>query len=247
MGGEGGIRAVGLSKAFGHTRVLDGVSLSVEPGEIVALLGPSGAGKTTLFRCLTRLVELDAGEAWVAGHPMHRLRGAQLARARRDIGFVFQQFNLVRRLSALDNALAGRLTTAPLWRVITQRFALQDRTDALAALDRVGLSAQAQQRADRLSGGQQQRVAIARALVQRSRVLLADEPVASLDPQTAASILVLLRALAREHGLTVLCSLHQPDLARHYADRVVTLGGAAYPSASELSERLAVRVTSPFQ
>ena len=221
---EGGIRVFDLSKAYGPARVLDGMSLSVEPGEIVALLGPSGAGKTTLFRCLVRLVEPDAGEAWVAGHPMHRLRGARLARARRDIGFVFQQFNLVRRLSALDNTVAGRLATAPLWRVITRRFAPEDQADALSALERVGLSPHAQQRADRLSGGQQQRVAIARTLVQHSRVLLADEPVASLDPEAAAAILALLRDLARERGLTVLCSLHQPDLARRYADRVVTFG-----------------------
>ena len=246
MTAEDGIQVVGLSKAYGRTRVLDGVSLQVEPGEIVALLGPSGAGKTTLFRCLTRLIDIDAGEAWVAGHAMHRLKGARLTRARRDIGFVFQQFNLVRRLSALDNALAGRLATTPLWRVLIRRFAPGDRADALAALDRVGLRAYAQQRADRLSGGQQQRVAIARALVEHSRVLLADEPVASLDPQAAASILVLLRALARERGLTVLCSLHQPELARRHADRVVTLGRPADPSASEPNAYLTSRPISPL-
>lgn len=218
-----GIRIAGLTKSFGRARVLDEVSLTVEPGKIVALLGPSGAGKTTLFRCLARLAEPDAGEMWIAGHPMHLLRGRRLAEARRDIGFVFQQFNLVRRLSALDNAVAGRLASAPLWRVITRRFSREDRSLSCAALRRVGLSAHVDQRADQLSGGQQQRVAIARALVQRSRVLLADEPVSSLDPENAASVLALMRDIAREQGLAVLCSLHQPDLAQRYADGVIAL------------------------
>ncbi len=220
---RGGISVAGLTKSFGPSRVLDGISLGVQSGEVVALVGPSGVGKTTLFRCLARLIEPEAGEMWVAGHAMHRLRGRDLAIARRDIGFIFQHFNLVRRLSALDNAVAGRLASAPLWRVVARRFSKADRSSACAALERVGLSAHLHQRADRLSGGQQQRVAIARALVQRSRVLLADEPVASLDPKTAASVLALLREIARENSLTVLCSLHQPELAHHYADRVVTL------------------------
>jgi phosphonate transport system ATP-binding protein len=220
-GAAAGIRLSGVRKAFGHCAVLDGISLEVHPGEIVALLGPSGVGKTTLFRCLTRLLDPDAGEMWVAGYPMHRLQGAALARARRDVGHVFQQFNLVRRLSALDNAAAGRLASTPLWRVIARRFSRGDRALAFAALQRVGLSAHVHQRADRLSGGQQQRVAIARALVQGSRVLLADEPVASLDPETSASVLSLLREVSRERGMTVLCSLHQPDLAVGFADRVI--------------------------
>jgi phosphonate transport system ATP-binding protein len=223
VSGRDGIRVSGLRKAFDGVAVLDDVSLYVEPGEIVALLGPSGAGKTTLFRCLTRLLKPDAGDMWIAGHPIHRLEGAGLARARRDVGHVFQQFNLVRRLSALDNAAAGRLATAPLWRVIARRSSHVDQALASAALKRVGLSAQVQQRADQLSGGQQQRVAIARALVQGSRVLLADEPVASLDPENSASVLSLIRELSRERGMTVLCSLHQPELARTFADRVITL------------------------
>jgi phosphonate transport system ATP-binding protein len=158
---------------------------------------------------------------WVAEHPMHRLERWQLARARRDVGRVFRQFNLVRRLSALDNAVAGRLASVPLWRVIARRFSAADRTAAVAALERVGLAGRMEQRADRLSGGQQQRVAIALALVQGSRVLLADEPVASLNPETAASVLGLLREISRERGMTVLCSLHQPDLAARFADRVI--------------------------
>ncbi len=217
------IRIAGVAKSYGSRRVLDGFALDVEPGSFTALLGPSGTGKTTLLRCLARLTDPDAGELWVAGHPMHGLRGRSLARARRDIGFVFQGFDLVRRLSALDNAVSGRLAATPLWRILLRRPRAVDRGDALAALGRVGLLDHADGRADRLSGGQQQRVAIARALVQRSRVLLADEPVASLDPDTAASVLGLMRDIARQDGLTILCSLHQHELANRFADRVVTM------------------------
>lgn len=223
MSAASGIRVRGLCKRYGERTVLDGVSLAVEPGELVALLGPSGAGKTTLFRCLARFVMPDAGEMILAGHPMHALHGRKLAAARRDIGVVFQQFNLVRRRTALDNVLAGRLASVSLWRVALGCFPMDDRAAALAALGRVGLRGHADQRADRLSGGQQQRVAITRALVQQSRVLLADEPVASLDPEAAAGVLALLRDVARRDGLAVLCNLHQRDLARRFADRIIML------------------------
>jgi phosphonate transport system ATP-binding protein len=218
-----GIDVRGLTKRYGARSVFEGLSLDVRPGEMVAVLGPSGAGKTTLFRCLTRLVPPDAGEITIAGHPMHRLRGRRLAEARRDIGVVFQQFNLIRRRSALENALAGRLASVPLWRVATHRFSPEDRRDGLRALDRVGLLDHRNQRADRLSGGQQQRVAIARVLVQRARVLLADEPVASLDPENAGAMLGLLREIVRAESLAALCSLHQPHLAEQYCDRVIRL------------------------
>jgi phosphonate transport system ATP-binding protein len=219
------LRIEGLSKRFGPMPVLDGVGLDVAPGEFVALVGPSGVGKTTLFRCVTRLIDGDAGKVWLAGQPVHGLTGRRLARARRDIGVIFQQFNLVRRLSALDNVLIGRLGRVPTWRALTGRFVDDDRQRALAALDRVGLLPLAYRRADTLSGGQQQRVAIARALAQESRLILADEPVASLDPVTAAAILSLLRDVASERGIAVLCSLHQVDLAVRFADRVIGLRG----------------------
>ena len=229
-----GIR--GLSKRYGPRPVLDRVSLDVAPGEVVALLGSSGSGKTTLFRCITRLIEPDAGTVTVMGRPMQRLRGRALAEARREIGVVFQQFNLVRRRTALENAVGGRLAALPLWRVLLGRYPVPDLRAAMEALARVGLAEHAHARADQLSGGQQQRAAIARALVQRSRVLLADEPVASLDPASAAGVLGLIREIAAERGVAVLCSLHQPDLARAYADRVVTLaslgGDGADASAS---------------
>jgi phosphonate transport system ATP-binding protein len=207
--------------------VLEELSLDVAPGEVVAVVGPSGVGKTTLFRCLARLTAPDAGEMLLAGHPMHRLEGRRLAGARRDIGVVFQQFNLIRRRSALGNAVAGRLAAMPLWRVAAGCVAVADQRDAERALDRVGLLDHRDQRADRLSGGQQQRVAIARVLVQRARILLADEPVASLDPDNAAAMLGLIRDIARDENLAVLCSLHQPHLAERYCDRVIALPDAA--------------------
>ncbi|RFC64434.1 phosphonate ABC transporter ATP-binding protein [Fulvimarina endophytica] len=227
------LEAEGLWKRFGERQVLRGASLEVAAGEFVALLGPSGAGKSTLFRCLTRLEEPDKGTIRIAGHPFHDLYGRRLADARRSVGVVFQQFNLVRRLSALDNVLAGRLATTPFWRVALRRFTEEDRERAALALDRVGLLPQAHQRADTLSGGQQQRVAIARAIAQGSRVLLADEPVASLDPANARRVLGLMRELGRETGLAVLCTLHQPDLAHEFGDRILRMeGGRVVPDRS---------------
>jgi phosphonate transport system ATP-binding protein len=217
------ITVVGLGKNYGRRSVLQDFSLEVAAGSFTALLGASGSGKTTLLRCLSRLVAPEAGEMWVAGHPMHALRGRALAAARRDIGFVFQGFNLVRRLSALDNVASGRLSETPLWRILLRQPGAVLRQDALHALARVGLADHAEERADRLSGGQQQRVAIARALLQNSRVLLADEPVASLDPESSLSVLTLMRDIALKEGLTVLCSLHQHDLAHRFADRIVTM------------------------
>ncbi|MBM3223511.1 MAG: phosphonate ABC transporter ATP-binding protein [Candidatus Tectomicrobia bacterium] len=215
------LQVLNLSKHYHGVAVVDNVSLTVAPGEFVALLGPSGAGKTTLFRCVAALTPLDGGTVVVNRRELHTLRGAQLCAARRDIGVIFQQFNLVRRLTALHNVLAGRLGYVPTWRVLLRRFPAADRQLALACLDWVGLLGHAYQRADRLSGGQQQRVAIARVLAQQSRFILADEPVASLDPETAESVLDTLRSIARERGIAVLCSLHQVDLATRFADRIL--------------------------
>ena len=203
--------------------MLDDVGFRIAAGEVVALLGPSGAGKTTLFRCLTQLVEADQGKIRLLGCAIGGLAPRALRRARREVGLVFQQHNLIRRRSALDNVLAGRLAEIPLWRVAARRFGDAERQRAFAALDRVGLLEFAGRRADRLSGGQQQRVAIARVLAQQSRVILADEPVASLDPASAVAVLSLLRELARQDGIAVLCSLHQVDLVPGFADRVLGL------------------------
>lgn len=215
--------ASGLSKNFGERRALVDASIALYPGELVAVLGPSGSGKSTLFRCLTRLTEPDAGSVVIEGQELIGLEGRQLANARRKIGIVFQQFNLVRRLSALDNVLAGRLAATSLWRVMARSFDAPDVARAAEALIAVGLEGHLHQRADTLSGGQQQRVAIARALAQESRILLADEPVASLDPETAAAILELMQTLARKSGIAVLCTLHQPQLAERFADRLLVM------------------------
>ena len=214
-----------VTKRYGTTLALDDVSFVVDPGEFVALLGPSGAGKSTLFRCVTRLVAPDTGVVRVLGRDMSALGGQELRLARRDVGLIFQQFNLIGRLSAMDNVLAGRMGHASTLRVMLRQFTRVDRQLALAALDRVGLLERAGQRADSLSGGQQQRVAIARVLAQQARLLLADEPVSSLDPQSAENVLGILRNIARETGIAVVCALHQVDLARRYADRVVALRG----------------------
>ena len=217
------VSARGLAKRYPpRVDALADVSLTVRPGEFVAVLGPSGAGKTTLFRCLTGLTRPDRGTVTIDGHEITRLRGQALRDARREVALIFQQFNLIRRVSALQNVLVGRLAPAPTWRVLLRRFARGDRQLALRCLDTVGLLDKAYTRADQLSGGQQQRVAIARALAQDAKVILADEPVASLDPESAATVLESLRAVVAT-GVAVVASLHQVHLARAYADRIVAL------------------------
>lgn len=209
----------GVGKAFGGRDAIRDISLTVREHEFVALLGPSGAGKTTLLRCVAGLLDPDHGTVTVAGTDVSQIRG----RARRRVAVVFQQFNLVGRSSALANVLAGRLGHVAAWRGITHSFERSDHLLALQCLERVGLLAHAAQRADTLSGGQQQRVAIARALAQQPDIIVADEPVASLDPSNGAGILDLLRGICRDEGVSVLCSLHQVHLAREFADRVVGL------------------------
>ncbi len=211
----------GAGKAFSGRPAIEGVSFRVQRGEFLAVLGPSGAGKSTLFRCLAGLTPMDAGSSHLNGLDVAAFKGRQ----RRHIAVVFQQFNLVSRLTALENVLAGRLGYTAAWRGWLRRFTRADLLLALECLERVGLLTQAAQRADTLSGGQQQRVAIARALAQQPDVIIADEPVASLDPRIGAGILELLRSIchADAEGVAVICSLHQPHFARHYADRVVGL------------------------
>jgi len=217
------IEVEGLLKTYGgDVRALSGVALSVAAGEFVAVLGPSGAGKTTLFRCMTGLTRADAGSVRVHGRDLGAVDARGLRAARRHIALIFQQFNLIRRLTALQNVLAGRLAVVPTWRVLLRHFPATDRDLALRCLDRVGMMERAKARADQLSGGQQQRVAIARALAQEATVILADEPVASLDPESATGVLETLRTVAAA-GVAVVASLHQVHLAMTYADRIVAL------------------------
>lgn len=211
----------GLAKAYGQREVLRNISLDVRKGEFVVILGPSGTGKSTLFRCITRLAEPDGGEIVYEQIRVNDLGRAQLVTLRRSIGFVFQQFNLIRRLSAMDNVLAGRLGYTPLWRTLLRRFTAADRQLALECLDSVGMLENAYKRVDGLSGGQQQRVAIARTLAQESHVIIADEPIASLDPESAKTVLSILRTVAKERNIPVLCSLHQVEQAIQVADRII--------------------------
>jgi phosphonate transport system ATP-binding protein len=200
---------------------VDGIDLRVGPGEFVVIIGRSGSGKTTFLRAINRLVEPTAGSVRVAGKAVTGAAPAELRAARRQIGMVFQQFNLVRRVSVLDNVLAGRLAYVPEVPSLLGRFPVRDRELALGCLAQVGLAHLAGRRADTLSGGEQQRVAIARALAQAPSVILADEPTASLDPALTADIMGLLKSINVERGLTLVVSQHQLETALAYATRIV--------------------------
>lgn len=219
------------SKTFhtegGSRRALASVSFSVQPGERVALLGASGSGKSTLLRSLCGLETLDAGTGRVEVHGQCLQQGGRLdprvRQMRRGIGIIFQQFNLAGRLPLLTNVLTGVAAETPLWRSLLGRFSLEDRARALDVLGAVGLSEQAFQRSSTLSGGQQQRAAVARCLVQGARLLLADEPVASLDPESTRRVMDLLLELNQTRRMTLLISLHHVALARRYCERVIAL------------------------
>jgi len=205
------------------TVALRDVSFTVADGEFMAVIGLSGSGKSTLLRCINRLIEPTEGRILWDGVDITAARGEELRRIRRQIGMIFQQFNLVKRSSVLTNVLSGRLGYANPWLTLVHYFPPEDHRRAIAALERVGIADKAHSRADQLSGGQQQRVGIARALMQEPRLILADEPVASLDPVLAHSILQYLERLNKEDGITILCSLHFLDLVHRYADRVIGL------------------------
>ncbi|MFZ2529102.1 MAG: phosphonate ABC transporter ATP-binding protein [Rhodococcus sp. (in: high G+C Gram-positive bacteria)] len=212
----------GLRVAYGDQVVLDGVDLDLHAGDVVALLGASGSGKSTLMKSLTGFAPVTAGSVRVAGFDVTAVRGRDLRRLRAEVGQVFQQFNLIPRLSVLTNVLTGALhNTGPL--NLIGGFSGEHRKLALHYLDRVGIAHKATEPARSLSGGQQQRVAIARALMQQPSVLLADEPVASLDPRLADSVLELLRGIAAEYRIPVLVSLHVLPLALRHSDRIVGL------------------------
>jgi phosphonate transport system ATP-binding protein len=224
-----------LEQSYGDgVPVLRRVSLRVEQGEFVGIIGLSGSGKSTLLRCINRLIDAAGGEVLVpatllpargngATIDILKLDRTDLRHIRRRIGMIFQQFNIVKRLSVIDNVLAGGLGYQPALRSTLRLFSREERRQALINLKRVGLLDHAYKRADELSGGEQQRVAIARALMQQPAIILADEPVSSLDPNLSRVVLDILKRICREDGITALVSLHTLELTREYADRVIGL------------------------
>ncbi len=207
--------------------VLKDINLTITGTSVTAIIGPSGTGKSTLLRCINRLVEPTAGEIIINGRNICGLSGSQLRAARRHIGMIFQEFNLVDRLSVMENALCGRLGYISSWRAWLRKFPQQDIDAAFDLLDIVGLGEFAVVRADNLSGGQRQRVGIARALMQQPQILLADEPTASLDPKTSVEIMELLRDIATTRQVPVLVNMHDVTLAKRFADRMIGMSGGS--------------------
>ncbi len=234
-----------LSRRYGHKAAVDNVTLRIEPGSFVGIIGRSGAGKSTLLRLINRLADPSAGTIRCDGREVSALKGRPLRDWRADCAMIFQQFNLVGRLDVLTNVLLGRLNKVPTAASLLRIWSREDRAMALAALEAFDIANLAAQRADSLSGGQQQRVAIARALVQEPKILLADEPIASLDPRNTKIVMDALQRLNKDFGITVLCNLHSLDLARAYCDRLVGMSagrvvfdGGAFDLTEDVSRQL---------
>ena len=211
----------GLSRRFGEKAAVAGVSLRIERGSFVGVIGRSGAGKSTLLRLINRLIEPSEGRILFDGADVTAVRGRQLRQWRARAAMIFQQFNLIGRLDVLTNVLMGRLAGVPPWRSTLSMWPSADKAIALAALEQFDMAQLAARRADHLSGGQQQRVAIARALVQEPDIILADEPTASLDPHNTRVVMDALQRINKHFGITVICNLHSLDVARAYCDRLV--------------------------
>ncbi len=207
------------------TIALKGVSFSVNEPKVVAIIGPSGAGKSTLIRCINRLVEPSSGQVALDGKDIVALSRRDLRKMRRRIGMIFQEYNLVDRLTVMENLLSGRLGYVSFWKAYRRKFPAADVTAAFQLLERVGLSNYQDTRADELSGGERQRVGIARALMQQPDLLLVDEPTASLDPKTSRQIMRILVELAHERGTPALVNIHDVGLAQSFADRIIGLRG----------------------
>ena len=230
-----------LTKVYDDgTEALTDVSFDVEEGEFLVVIGLSGSGKSTLLRCINRLIDPTGGQILWDDLDVTAAQGQSLRRIRSQIGMIFQHFNLVKRSNVMSNVLSGRLGYVGTWQSALYQFPESDKERAQAALHRVGLEPQAKKRASELSGGQQQRVGIARALMQEPRMILADEPVASLDPVLAHTILGYLERLNQDDGMTVICSLHYLDLVQRYATRVIGLkdGKVVYEGTREEIRRM---------
>lgn len=203
------------------TKGLKDINLNINKGEFVVVVGLSGAGKSTLLRSINRLQDISEGDILIDGQSITHAKGKQLRNIRRDIGMIFQNFNLVKRSSVLRNVLTGKVGYYSAWKTTFNLFSAEDKQEAYEALQQVDLAEKVYVRADQLSGGQQQRVAIARVLTQNPKIILADEPTASLDPKTAQSVMHYLKMLNQEYGMTVVANLHSIELAQQFGDRVI--------------------------
>ena len=211
-----------VSKIYPNGTVgLDDVNLTIQDGEFVAIIGRSGAGKSTLLRAVNRMHDISKGTLTVNDTNVSGLRGKALRHFRREIGMVFQSFNLVSRTTVIRNVLSARVPEMPFWRVLLGAFRKEDKITALESLDKVGILDKAYIRADQLSGGQQQRVALARTLAQKPKIILADEPVAALDPVTAKQVMEDFVRINKEMGISILLNIHHVELAIEYADRII--------------------------
>jgi phosphonate transport system ATP-binding protein len=236
------LRVEGLACQFGAKAAVDDVSFAIEPGAFVGVIGRSGAGKSTLLRTINRLAPITSGRVVFDGIDVGALKGRDLRKWRARSAMIFQQFNLIGRLDVLTNVLMGRLADMPSWRSLLQLWPEQDVAIAMSALEQFDMAQYAAQRADQLSGGQQQRVAIARAMVQEPDIILADEPIASLDPRNTKIVMDALLRINKHFGITILCNLHSLDLARSYCDRLIGMaaGRVVFDGApSALTEHIA--------
>lgn len=215
------LEIINLSKSFGDVHAVDQINLNIPQGQMLGVIGRSGAGKSTLLRIINQLTTPNTGEIRFEGKPVSNLKGKALRQWRAQCAMIFQQFNLVNRLDVMTNVLIGRIYQQSFIASLIKHYSKQERAQAIIALERLDLATQALQRADTLSGGQQQRVAIAKALLQNPRIILADEPIASLDPNNATKVMDALRRINQEENIAVVCNLHHLDTAQQYCDRIV--------------------------